>query len=628
MFLDASVEDPGTPNCSDGVDNDGDSSVDGADVDCLVGDNLGGGSVVPTIGACNLDSTWYPAKRANFDVAARGWIFRYATSLALPGTCPSSGGWGEIGGNDFMDFNHDGGTIFHEFGHTLNLRHGGDVDANCKSNYVSAMNYDNQFGINRVGGGTILDFSPPRQALDGSSRGAAPLGQLKENDLDDGGVLDGTDASNRFVFTNSGGGKTALGLDQPTNWNADVDPPAESNQTINIDTNATGGGPSGCANTATNSTLNGFNDWTRVSLPFRQFGESADGAINPVTTPEPLLAELQALRDDLNTTDLTVALTDSVDPVAAGTQLVYTATVTNNGPNPATSTRLVDTLPSEVTFVTASLGCTATAGVVTCAMGDLPANSSRAVSITVGAPADLVYVNGGPLTISNAATVSNLNGLDSNGTNDTDTETTLVVAVADVSITSTATTAPLEVLIGQPSSASFGVVVANAGPSSPIDVVLSSAATASAGVTVSPSSQTTALSALAIGTPRTMRPGVTLACTTPGQKVVTIGFTLALANAVDTDPVSTNNTASANVHDRLRRADRDQHPARRHAELDQPQHRCHVGGVDHQGRRVRVAARIRCCDHQRLDRSARVAHQPVQRGHRDGRDRDPRPAAP
>ena len=39
------------------------------------------------------------------------------------------------------------------------------------------------------------------------------------------------------------------------------------------------------------------------------------------------------------------------DPVDAGSTLTYTMTVTNNGPDPAAGVSVVDTLPSDVTFV-------------------------------------------------------------------------------------------------------------------------------------------------------------------------------------------------------------------------------------------------------------------------------------
>lgn len=546
-FLDASVEDPQPANCGDNGDNDGDGAVDANDPDCLVGDNLGGGSAVPMIGACNLDSTWYAAKRQNFNSAQRGWIFRYATSLALGAACPASGGWGEIGGNDFMDFNHDGGTLLHELGHTLNLRHGGNEDNNCKPNYVSAMNYDNQLGINRVGGGTILDFSPPRVALNGSTRGMAPLAPLAENPLSDGTVLDATDPSNRFIFTNPAGSKVQFALNQGANWNSDADPPLEGNLSINLDTNATGGGPAACNNASLNDSLEGFHDWNAISIPFRQFGDSADGAINPVTTQEPTITELRQLRDDLNKTDLSVTVSDSADPVAAGTQLTYTATVVNNGPNPATSVQLVDMLPAEVTFASATAGCAAAGSAVTCNFGEIPVNASRTVQVVVNVPANLVYVNGGPKTITNTVQVANLRGPDASPSDNVDSEPTLVIAVADVSINSVTPSPPLEVLMGQPSPASLSVVMQNAGPSSPIDVRLTSTASSSAGVTVSPATQTTGHAALAVGAPATMQQTFTLACTSPGQKTVSFDYQLALANGADVDPVPANNVGRASV---------------------------------------------------------------------------------
>lgn len=544
-FLDGSVEDPAATNCNDGLNNDGDALVDGNDPDCLVGDNLGGGGMVTVTGSCNLDGPFYAAKANNFNGAARRWIFRYSVSLNLEPACPSSGGWGERGGNDFMDFNHDGGTIMHELGHNLDLQHGGNEGNNCKPNYVSVMNYDNQFRIRRAGGGSILDYSPARDTLNGSDRGVAPLANLVENDLDDGVVLDGTDGSNRYVFTDTNGAKVVFPLNQGANWNSDTDPPGEANQSVNIDTNATGGGPAACNNGSNNDTLEGFDDWTKVSLPFRQFGDSEDGAIDPETTPNPTIDELEDLEADLNTTDLAVSVADSPDPVAAGTQLTYTVTATNNGPNPATSVQVVDTLPADVDFVSASPGCTAAGQVVTCNIGELLAHTSEDVTIVVGVPADLVYVNGGPKTITNDVTVANVAGPDSNGANNADSETTEVIAVADVRVDSVTTTSPLEVIIGQPAPASVDVVVANGGPSSPVDAVLTGAAGASAGSTVTPTATQAPVTALSVGTPQTVTQGFSLGCTTPGVKTVTFDYTIALANAEDVDPDLTDNTRQA-----------------------------------------------------------------------------------
>ena len=62
-----------------------------------------------------------------------------------------------------------------------------------------------------------------------------------------------------------------------------------------------------------------------MSIRFRQFGDSDDGAINPELDPEPTLQDLQILQQELNTTDLELSVSDSPDPVAAGTQLTLHA---------------------------------------------------------------------------------------------------------------------------------------------------------------------------------------------------------------------------------------------------------------------------------------------------------------
>src|SRR5262249_30205427 len=83
--------------------------------------------------------------------------------------------------------------------------------------------------------------------------------------------------------------------------------------------------------------------------------------------------------------DLIIAKTDAPDPVQAGQNLTYTITVGNNGPLPATGVTVTDTVPSGVTFVSASANqgsCTGTS-TVTCALGNLGTGASAIVTITV-----------------------------------------------------------------------------------------------------------------------------------------------------------------------------------------------------------------------------------------------------
>ena len=84
--------------------------------------------------------------------------------------------------------------------------------------------------------------------------------------------------------------------------------------------------------------------------------------------------------------DLSVTKTDAPDPVTLGANLTYTITVRNNGPNAATGVTMTDTLPDDVTFVSAAStrgSCTQAAGIVTCDLGVLADGVSARTTIVV-----------------------------------------------------------------------------------------------------------------------------------------------------------------------------------------------------------------------------------------------------
>lgn len=462
----------GVNTCGDTFDNGGDGATDAGDTDCLVGDNLGGGNTFPASSICNVnDPDFYAAKGQNF-ATNRRFIFRYGISgrgcdLNMDGRI-DSGGWGEIGGNDFIEYTHGGGIVMHEFGHNLNLRHGGDVNANCKPNYVSVMNYDNQLGINQIfpaGAGMILDYSPPRfgsedgaglrtceDGIDNGSgdgedaddsdclgRGAAPLNPdidgdgnpdgLIENNLNEATVLDATDPINQFIFKNGlrqrmvwqlNGDRNGDGIPDGIDWDGDMIPPNPgtlgSGLIVNIDTstNVPPGAsppnfsPAGCTNNSTSSTLTGFNDWANISVPFRQFGDSQDGAINPVTEPEPILEDLIQMQQAINTIDLSITKASDPDTVEVGADFTYTLTVINKGPNPAGRVEVVDIFPSEVSYERDNAGCVtapseeAPAGILICDLGAMLPGTQRQIEIVVGTAG----ANEGPVI--NTATVENI----------------------------------------------------------------------------------------------------------------------------------------------------------------------------------------------------------------------------
>lgn len=117
--------------------------------------------------------------------------------------------------------------------------------------------------------------------------------------------------------------------------------------------------------------------------------------------------------------DVKVTKTDNSDPVTVGANVIYTITVTNDGPDTATGVELSDVLPSTVALVsvTPSVGSCTGSSTITCDLGDLANAASATVTIVVTTTAS------GKLT--NTATVSS-DETDTNPSNNVAQQQTLV----------------------------------------------------------------------------------------------------------------------------------------------------------------------------------------------------------
>lgn len=168
-----------------------------------------------------LNSDFDRIKNDNFD-EKRKKIFRYvlfAHNLStLGGFTSDKSGYAELPGNDLIvtlgSFEDEvgtkddqTGTLMHELGHTLGLKHGGDDSKNSKPNYLSVMNHLFQLrGISKTNSlDTIFDFS------------RTSLSQLNESSLNEfvgigsEHMMTYLSCKNKMLFLVAGNG--------PINWN-------------------------------------------------------------------------------------------------------------------------------------------------------------------------------------------------------------------------------------------------------------------------------------------------------------------------------------------------------------------------------------------------------------------------
>jgi uncharacterized repeat protein (TIGR01451 family) len=243
-----------------------------------------------------------------------------------------------------------------------------------------------------------------------------------------------------------------------------------------------------------------------------------------------------------------ITKSDLPDPAFAGESLTYSITVVNDGPSAASGVTVRDALPPGVTYAGGPGFCSATpSGVLTCTIGTLAAAAQTSFNITVDIAPNLVYLNGGPKTITNSATVS-ADQLDLDRTNNTATQNTLVKGKADAAVVSfEPMTPPAAVVIGQPVGLTLHKVITNRGPSAPVDIAVSRTAAAPPGSTVTPTSASETASAVAKDEERSIDETFTITCGAPGSQTFTFANAIQLASPSDFDPDTTNDNSVTSV---------------------------------------------------------------------------------
>ncbi len=238
--------------------------------------------------------------------------------------------------------------------------------------------------------------------------------------------------------------------------------------------------------------------------------------------------------------DLAITMTDTPDPVGAGTQLTYTLKVTNNGPDVATGVALADSLPTSTSLVSVTFTqgtCTVNASNIACALGDLAKDASATVTIVV------VPGVAGPLA--NTATVSSTS-TDPVATNNTAAVSTTVNPVADVGVAKA--DSPDPVVLG--GNVTYTLMAANAGPSPATGVTITdNLPTAATFVSATPSQGSCARSegvlTCNLGTLAASASATVTVVMTP-SKAGLLHNTATIA-AAEFDPQIVNNTSTADT---------------------------------------------------------------------------------
>lgn len=234
-------------------------------------------------------------------------------------------------------------------------------------------------------------------------------------------------------------------------------------------------------------------------------------------------------------TDVGVAMAAAPEPVVAGETMTFTLTATGYGPSTADNVIVTDILPSELTFVSASAGCSVSGQTVSCLMGNLGTGDQAVATIQARVSPAATGI------VLNTATVAS-DLFDENTANNTASTSSTIATSADLRLT----------LADDPDpnygggTVVYELMVTNDGPSDAQDVVLTETLPAdfsvasATGCAISGQTVTCAAGTVAAGS--------TISRTVTADVALTAnGVYSATANVVSTtdDPNSSNDAALA-----------------------------------------------------------------------------------
>ncbi|WP_299921853.1 hypothetical protein [uncultured Nocardioides sp.] len=377
----------------------------------------------------------------------------------------------------------------------------------------------------------------------------------------------GDDAATNAVITDPipadttfvpGSVRVTAGANQGTKTDATGDDQAEyvaASRTVRVragtGANATAGGRLAPSATTTvtfrvrvDSAAAGTTLSNTASLAYRAETIGRDYSYNtaPVTTP---------VADEA---DVALTKTASPEPVAAGNQITYTLTATNNGPNPAAGVRISDPLSPGVTYVSSnpsSGSCSLGGQTLTCDLGTMANGATVTVPVVVRVPP-----GSSATSITNVAAISTTTS-DPVPANNTASASSTVVRQADLALTKSA--APTNPVPG--TDVTYTVVATNNGASRAVDVTVTDTLPAGLAVrsatgpqgtcTVTGSQVSCAAGALDPGQSATF----TVVARVPSDAGTAPLTNTALVTSGTPDPTAANNSGSATITPAARRAD-------------------------------------------------------------------------